>query len=55
MRIQWFQRCLDDIAKIPNIKEIGFPYNIGRGLAGGDWNNYQDMLEKFAEKISILP
>ena len=50
MRIQWFQKCLDDIVRIPNIKEIGFPYNIGCGLAGGDWNNYQGMLEKFAEK-----
>lgn len=37
-RAQWFQECLDQIAQIPNIKSIAFPYNIGCGLAGGDWN-----------------
>lgn len=50
MRMQWFQECLNRIAKIPDIKEVGFPYNIGCGLAGGCWNIYRPMIEKFAEK-----
>lgn len=49
-RIQWFQECLEQIAQIPNIKCIAFPYNIGCGLAGSDWNVYLEMIKKFAEK-----
>lgn len=50
LRIEWFQICLNEIAKIPNIKEIGFPFKIGCGLAGGEWKIYRRMLEEFAQK-----
>lgn len=40
-----FQMCLDQIAKIPGIKSIAMPYNIGCGYAGGRWKeDYEPML-----------
>jgi O-acetyl-ADP-ribose deacetylase (regulator of RNase III) len=50
LRLKWFASCLDIIALIPDIKSIGFPYNIGCGLAGGDWKDYLDMIKEFAKK-----
>jgi uracil-DNA glycosylase len=47
-REKWFKMCLDRVSKIKNLRSIAFPYNIGCGLAGGDWNKYEDMLEQFA-------
>ena len=53
-RIEWFQDCLE---AIPNIKpppeSIAFPYQIGCGLAGGDWKIYEAMLLEFAEQTNI--
>lgn len=50
-----FQKCLDRLAKglrsIPNDSKIGFPKNIGCGLAGGDWNKVLSMIEDFATKV----
>ena len=31
--------------------KIGFPYKIGCGLAGGDWNNYLKMIDDFSKLI----
>ena len=36
MRLIWFKGCLEDIAKIPEIKSIAIPHKLGCGLAGGD-------------------
>lgn len=48
IRVEWFQTCLNLISVIPNLKSIGFPFNIGCGLAGGDWEDYHQMLANFA-------
>jgi uracil-DNA glycosylase len=50
-RIEWFRGCLDKIKKIKNLRSIGFPYNIGCGLAKGDWKTYRLMLENFAKEL----
>jgi uracil-DNA glycosylase len=47
-REKWFKMCLAKISKIKNLHEIAFPYKIGCGLAGGDWNFYRSQIEKFA-------
>ncbi len=31
--------------------KIGFPYRIGAGLAGGDWNEIEEMLERCSEEF----
>jgi hypothetical protein len=50
-RLEAFGRALNQIAEMPELKSIGFPYGIGCGLAGGDWNKYGRRLEDFAERV----
>lgn len=50
-RLEAFSKALDQIAELPELKSIGFPYGIGCGLAGGDWNEYETFLEKFTERV----
>ena len=48
-REQWFGQCLREIGKLsPPPKAIAFPHEIGCGLAGGEWPNYEAMLQEFA-------
>jgi len=50
-RLEAFSKALDQIAELPKLKSIGFPYGIGCGLAGGDWNEYETLLEKFTKRV----
>jgi O-acetyl-ADP-ribose deacetylase (regulator of RNase III) len=49
-RLAAFQQCLDRIAEIPNIsgKTVAFPYGIGCGLAGGNWEKYEKILSDWS-------
>lgn len=57
-REMYFQLALIDFVKQVQqinangvkIKRIGFPYLIGCGLAGGNWQHYERMIEEFAAK-----
>lgn len=44
-----FRECLCQISRIPNLVSIAFPYMIGCGLAGGNWDRYYQMIETFSE------
>lgn len=50
-RLEAFDKCLSHIADIPELESIAFPFNIGCGLAGGNWEHYLIVLEKFAVVI----
>jgi O-acetyl-ADP-ribose deacetylase (regulator of RNase III) len=50
-RLEAFGKALDQIAGLPELKPIGFPYGICCGLAGGDWNKYERLLKDFAEQV----
>lgn len=50
MRINWFRECLEQIARIANIKSCAFPFKIGCGLAGGNWDEYLKLLKDFETK-----
>lgn len=52
-RLQYFRAGLQQIAKIPDLTSIAFPYNIGCGLAGGNWESYQAELEEFAIHANV--
>jgi len=52
-RIYWFKCCLNVISKIGTITSIAVPYKIGCGLAGGDWNEYINILEQFSKENNI--
>ena len=56
-RKQWFKECLDElheylIANAHDHATVAFPYLIGCGLAGGNWNEYHALILDFAENIS---
>lgn len=52
MRLQWFITGLHALSQQahPN-SEITFPYMIGCGLAGGNWNDYLHVITKFADHV----
>ena len=48
-RLQWFRFSLDKFMK--TVKgTLAMPYNIGCGLAGGDWNEYSSVIKSLSEK-----
>lgn len=48
-RQKWFADCLQQIGALPDLQEVAFPYLIGCGLAGGNWEVYLRLLEEFAD------
>ena len=52
-RLQWFQMCLNQIGQINGLTEVAMPYNIGCGAAGGNWNDYFNVIQKFANDTKI--
>lgn len=52
---QAFQKCLDSLVDFLATQRqdavVAFPYNIGCGLAGGDWSVVEKLLEDFSRKI----
>jgi hypothetical protein len=54
MRLIWFEKCLKQIGELEGLESIAFPYNIGCGLAGGEWSAYLRLLENFATQNSNI-
>lgn len=52
VRHKFFYNGLLKIAKLKDLKSIAFPWKIGCGLAGGDWEYYLGVLENFAKHVS---
>jgi O-acetyl-ADP-ribose deacetylase (regulator of RNase III) len=48
----YFKNCLEKIKEIKLLKSIAFPCRIGCGIAGGDWDNYFQMIQDFYADIS---
>jgi O-acetyl-ADP-ribose deacetylase (regulator of RNase III) len=49
-RLKWFKQGLDEIGKL-GMESISFPYKIGCGYGGGDWNEYYKALQDFDDSI----
>ena len=53
-RKKWFQQGLDTVEEqlisTNKITSIAFPYKIGCGLAGGEWEEYESMISAFASR-----
>ena len=47
----YFRSGLAKIAEIPSLESVAFPYKIGCGAAGGDWETYHRMLQHLAEHL----
>lgn len=50
-RESYFLRCLGAVAKIEKLESVAFPWRIGCGAAGGDWDTYYQMIERFANYV----
>lgn len=51
-RLKYFQMALDKISRLKGLNSVAFPYGIGCGLAGGNWDDYYSMLEKLSLKVN---
>jgi len=51
-RERYFHKALIAVAKIPNLESIAFPWRIGCGAAGGNWEYYLSTITNFAKYIS---
>ena len=51
-RIGWFETGLETLLEEHELtdKTVAFPKNIGCGLAGGDWNEYLNVIQWFANQ-----
>ena len=47
----YFFSALKKVAQIEDLESIAFPFGIGCGAAGGDWNIYFKILKNFAEFV----
>lgn len=47
-RKKYFFSGLKEIAKINDLDSIAFPWQIGCGIAGGNWDEYKELIDKFA-------
>lgn len=50
LRLSFFESVLDEIAAVPDLKSLAFPYQVGCGLAGGDWETYRARLMSLAKR-----
>ena len=48
LRLSWFERGLEAVGKIPGLKSIAMPTEIGCGMAGGEWAAYRRKINAFA-------
>lgn len=59
MRACWFRQGLEALllwlqARPEPELSVGFPYRIGCGKAGGNWTEYEAMLQRFATRAAAL-
>jgi hypothetical protein len=50
-RLEYLEKCLEDLYIKYNPKSIGVPFKMGCRLAGGHWPSYENIIKKWSEKI----
>lgn len=50
-RTDYFFSGLKKIAEIPNLESVAFPWGIGCGAAGNNWNLYHKLIDKLADHL----
>lgn len=53
-RENYFKQSLNKIKDIKNIESIAFPYKIGCGNAGGNWEKYFEIIQEFSWDIDCF-
>lgn len=51
-REKLFVQCLKKLKEIETLRSIAFPWRIGCGVAGGDWNRYHAVIDRFADMLA---
>ncbi len=51
VREKYFHQCLLRLAKVPELESVAFPWRIGCGAAGGDWERYLGAITNFAQYV----
>lgn len=51
IREKYFYNGLLRLAQIPNLESIAFPWRIGCGAAGGNWDHYLGLISNFAQYV----
>ena len=46
-RLLLFLQCIE---QLPSAKSIAFPFGIGCGIAGGNWDNYYKVINSWSKK-----
>ena len=52
-RLEYFTSCLELMTNLENAT-FAFPYKVGCGAAGGDWESYKDLLKKFSSYVKLV-
>jgi O-acetyl-ADP-ribose deacetylase (regulator of RNase III) len=50
-RKKYFFQGLQEVAKIKDLDSVAFPDHIGCGLAAGNWEFYEGLINKFADYV----
>ena len=53
VRKKYFVECLKKIGEM-NPKSVAMPWEIGCGMAGGDWEFYKKVIDKFSESYKVV-
>lgn len=54
MRLVWFKSCLNQIKDLPDCpKKFAIPGFIGCGYGGGNWVQYEEIIEEFEKESDI--
>lgn len=51
IREKYFHKALMSVARIPNLESVAFPWRIGCGAAGGNWEYYLGTISNFARHV----
>lgn len=51
-RIDYFASGLRKIVELPDLDSISFPWGVGCGAAGGNWEIYHGLIDEFADKVA---
>ncbi len=52
-RIKAFQSCLTNVSLIEDLESVAFPWGIGCGAAGGNWEKYLAMIQHFSNHVDV--
>lgn len=53
LRQRWFVSCLEQVAKLQPAS-VALPYKIGCGLAFGNWEVYEKLIDNWAKKNPMI-